>query len=211
MACAAVVAVAGACSLVPAPPEELPVPESAPEPLQASVWTADSVSIAPGLLLPAHARLTVVAERDGLIDVRCDECADAVGGQISWDRIVGDPQTPQVASYGTLAEFAHAVRNAAARHDLRSLASVMSPQFSYSFVGVQSPENAFAVWRSEDYRTLEQAAAVLDSGLTTRDGRIWSAPRAFNEEYSYRGLRIGFRKNADDRWEWIYLISGIAP
>jgi hypothetical protein len=85
----------------------------------------------------------------------------------------------------------------------------MPSDFTFSFVGIQSPEAAFEAWRFEDFATLESIPALLDQGLSTSDEVFWSAPPAFLGAVPYRGLRLGFRERTDSRWEWLYLVRGI--
>jgi hypothetical protein len=83
----------------------------------------------------------------------------------------------------------------------------MYDRFTFSFGGGGGPANAFNRWRFEGFRTLDQLAPLLDRGLATFDGEIWSAPPEFVTQDGYMGLRAGFRR-VDGRWQWIYLVAG---
>jgi hypothetical protein len=86
----------------------------------------------------------------------------------------------------------------------------MSPEFSFSFIGVQTQDAALTAWRSDGFRALDEVPDLLDRGVTTLDGRIWSAPPEFLEDLSYGGPRLGFQQRADGRWEWLYLIRDLS-
>ena len=87
----------------------------------------------------------------------------------------------------------------------------MVSDFSSSLVGLQTPEVALEVWRSEDFRTIDLIPGLLDQGLSTRDSVIWSAPPAYTDDLYYRGPRLGFRRDPNGRWEWLFLMTGIMP
>ena len=142
--------------------------------------------------------------------VRCQSCTPPVAGRIAETAIVHTAIPPEVAALGSLGEFALAVSAAAEERDLDALRWVMAPDFFFSFIGTQNPDAAFEVWRSEDFTTLDQVPALLAEGLDTADGKIWAAPLDYVESFSYRGLRLGFWKRPDGRWEWLFLVRGLA-
>jgi hypothetical protein len=188
-------------------------PAEAPYP---AVWTArPEVALFNGFdravaIERVFTRLDVLGHDSLGLRLRCSSCFEPVEGYLPSEDYVVDHLPPEIAAWGQLAEFALAVRTAAENHDLAALRPVMAADFSFSFVGIQSVETATAVWETEQFRTLEQVPSLLDYGLSTRDGRIWSAPPAFLDDPSYQGLRLGFRQGADGRWEWLYLLRGIA-
>ena len=188
----------------PTRPAEPPTPPTRP------VWSARAdLRVGDSIVARPFTRLEVLAADTLGLRVRCGVCAGAPEGIVAETEVLVRPLPPEVAAWGTLAEFAFSIREAAARRDLDALQPAMVDDFSYSFVGVQSPEVALEVWRSEDFATLDQIPALLDLGLSTTDGRIWSAPPAFTDGFGYRGLRVGFRQRSDGRWEWVYAIRGI--
>lgn len=165
----------------------------------------------PHVISRPFTRLEVLG-RDSLgLRVRCVVCEEVTEGYVDEEALVYQAFPPEVAAWGSLSEFALSIREAAASRDLEALMAVMAPDFSFSFVGVQAPGSALDVWASEDYRTLDLVPELLDRGLTTTSGRIWSAPPEFTTMLHYRGLRLGFRQRPDGRWEWLYLIQGIRP
>jgi hypothetical protein len=192
----------------PMPPTSLPSPDTV-------AWTA-----APGVVITSGAtgletpldlftRLDVLG-RDSLgLRVDCRVCVPTVEGYVFEDALVTEVLPPEVAAWGTLPEFLLAVRSAAANRDLDYLRPVMVADFTYAFIGIQTPEEAFAFWNAEDYWSLDELAGLLDRGVRTTDGRLWSAPPQFVSDSSYRGARAGFRRRPDGRWEWVYLIRDI--
>jgi hypothetical protein len=179
------------------------------------VWTREPETVirradGTGVSLPYIFTRLEVVELDsvGLL-VRCGACFGAPEGYVEVGAIGYEEIPPEVAAWGTLDEFALAVRNAAERRELDRLRPVMAPDFTHSFVGIQSPEGAFASWAAEQYTSLAAVPRLLDQGLSTRDGRIWSAPPEFAHRGDFRGLRVGFRQRVDGRWEWLYLIRGV--
>jgi len=177
-------------------------------------WTGSSgaqLRTAEGEPLPSprpFTRVEVIGIDSVGLRVRCEGCG-GVEAYADPERLLFEPLSPRDATEGTLEEFALAIRDAAARRSLESLRPVMSPEFSHGFIGTQTPESAFATWIAEDFATLDAVPALLDGGLASRDGRIWSAPPEFVEQLGFRGLRIGFRQ-VEGRWEWIYLIRGVS-
>lgn len=212
-------ALAGAgCALLPqAPPPPILESDTATAPAfeypHTVVWTAsrdvplrgDSATT----LLPRPFTALAVLEADSSgVLVRCEACARAPLGRVLHDDVVHTPVPPAVAAYGTLAEFALAVRDAAARGDTAALAAVMAPDFTFSFVGPQGVEQALAGWASDDLRTLREVPALLDRGLAPAPGGVWAAPPEFSENLGYHGLRIGFRRTRQGSWEWLFLLRG---
>jgi hypothetical protein len=209
----------GCASPPPPPPPPVPLPPPAPVivPFHTPVvWTAG-----PGVELDVGVGEPVVVERPfmplstvgrddvGLL-VECGFCEGDPIGYVADEAIVSDPVPPEIAAWGSLADFALSIREAAAHRDLDALRQVMAFDFTSSLVGPQHPDAAFAVWRDEEFESLDRVPSLLSGGLAPLDGGIWSAPLEFVENVNYRGLRLGFRRAPDGRWEWIYLIRGIA-
>jgi hypothetical protein len=138
---------------------------------------------------------------------RCARCRDPVEGWIREDALLLEALPLVVAAEGTLTEFALALRESAIQRDLAALREVMHRDFTFSFGGGGGPADAFSRWRHENYRSLEALPALLDHGLASADGLLWSAPPAFVRDEEYHGLRAGFRRDGN-RWEWLYLVEG---
>jgi hypothetical protein len=213
------VAVACAPALSPRPGPD-PGAAETPPPLgsapTATAWTVRSgveFTTSDGGVHPIAAPFTAVQTlgRDSAgIVVRCGPpCPEPGEGRVAEGDLVFEALPPEVAAWGELGEFALAVREAAARRDVQALRGVMNPEFTHGFIGIQTPEIASLVWESEEFASLDRVPELLDRGLASLDGRIWSAPPEFVEDREYRGLRLGFRRRPDGRWEWIYLIQGI--
>lgn len=204
------------CTLLMPPARSAPAPAEAAAAPFATAWVAgDSVALdiegGEAVSLDPFTRLDVVALSEGRLRVRCDVCPDPRFGTVAVDEVVTRSLYPQPASYADLSTFALAIRSAAERRDLRALRSVMAPDFTYSFIGPQTRDAALDVWRAEGFQALDAVPGLLDSGLGTTEGRIWSAPLEYRTDLAYRGYRVGFRRNEVGRWEWLYLIRGIAP
>ncbi|MEX2571001.1 MAG: hypothetical protein WD737_06825 [Gemmatimonadota bacterium] len=206
--------IAGCATHAPAadPPATTPVLEPFPHD---QAWVArEGVALCP-VATDASCRTRLFQKVDvlgqdslGLV-IRCETCAPATRARLDEQDIVHTPLPPDSAATGSLAEFALAVRDAARRRDLTALHPVMATDFSFDFIGPQTPEAAFAVWRSQDFARLDQVPELLDEGLASAGHGIWAAPPAFVDDDSYRDLRVGFRMNEQGRWEWLYLIRGI--
>lgn len=218
---------ASACALSPPPP----APEPAAESIEVyapfdhpHVWTSqpgtrieqvEQVEHAapeeadPLRLEPAFLRLEVLGRDSIGLRVRCQTCPGTLEGTVAENAVVHTPLPPGVAAWAEIGDFALAIRAAAARRDFEALRPVMAPDFTFAFLGEQNPDAAFEVWRSEGFRTLDRMLELLDQGVTSRDGRIWSAPPAFVEEFGYQGVRAGFRRDEAGRWEWLYLVRGV--
>lgn len=194
---------------------EGPRPDPGPAPPPAiAVWTAGPDVVLSGdgasavLPLPFTRLEALGVDSLGLL-VRCGLCPGDPQGRVAESDVIYRTTSPEAAAHGTLAEFALAIRGAAIDRDLEALLPVMADDFSYSFVGPQSPASAFAVWRAEDFATLDRLPELLDRGLTPVDARIWAAPPEYAEETGFRQLRSGFRQRQDGRWEWVFLIRGV--
>jgi hypothetical protein len=211
----------GACAASTSPPLPTPEPEVVaaepePEPFAfEAVWSSfPGIAIVGdgGYAVPVpnlFTRLEVVGRDSVGLRVRCTLCPEVIEGYVREDQVVFEPVPPAVAAWQELSAFALAVREAARTRDLNALRRVMAADFSFSFIGPQDPEVALAAWTTEQFRTLDQVPGLLDRGLVTPDDWIWSAPPAFLSDPWYHGVRLGFRRQSDGRWEWIYLIRGI--
>lgn len=177
------------------------------------VWTAfrdvtmrsDSGSV---LLPRPFTALDVIRADSAGVQVRCTHCEGAPAGRVRHEEIVHTPETPSLAAWSTLTEFALAVRQAAAHRDTAALAPVMAREFTFSFVGRQGVTEALGAWAADGLSTLDQVPALLDQGLTLGGLDVWVAPRAFAETVGYDGLRLGFRRSPEGEWEWLFLIGG---
>src|SRR5690606_18749189 len=119
--------VAGACARTPPPPPPPPPPAPAPPPPPSIVWTArpevpvvtDSAAIA----LPYPFTLFDVIGRYSLghFLVTCTYCPRRVSGSVQPEDVVYEVRAPAEAATGSLAEFALAIRDAAAWRRIDSL------------------------------------------------------------------------------------------
>lgn len=156
---------------------------------------------------PFTALQVLEADSSGIL-VRCEICPRVPVGRVLHEEVVHTPTAPATAAHGTLAEFALAIRDAAERGDTAALALVMTPEFTFSFIGPQGMERALAGWASDDLRTLALVPALLDRGLALAPGGVWAAPPEFAEDLAYHGLRLGFRRTEQGYWEWLFLLRG---
>lgn len=215
----------GACASAPPPPPLLEIrPEVPPpsarvlEPAPFDVaWTArGGISLLQKdregtIVLRPFTRVEVLGLDTGGLRVRCSVCTEPVEGILGPEDVVYRALPPEIAAWGTLPEFALALRTAVVQERLDLLEPVMTGDFTQSLVGPQNPSMALEVWLSESLATLSRLPDLLEQGLSTRDTVIWTAPPAYTESLYYRGPRAGFRRRADGRWEWLFLISGLRP
>ncbi|HUE95215.1 MAG TPA: hypothetical protein VMN39_01060 [Longimicrobiaceae bacterium] len=212
---ACVAAFLPACVAAVAPP----VPEVGEPPLSSFpaevAWTArpdvalERTGEDAAIIARPFTRLEVLGQDTLGVHVRCAVCDRSPDGVAAPSDLVYEALPPEVAAWGSLAEFALSLRHAAASRDLEALRPVMPGDFIFSFVGPQTPHDAFAVWRSEDFVNFDRIPDLLDRGFGTIDGRIWAAPPEYADDLNYRGLRLGVRQQPDGRWEWIFLVRGI--
>lgn len=204
------------CAATPPPPPPAPAAAGYDFPHD-TVWTARPeaalrVDSATTIALPHPLTALVVLAADSAgLHVRCLACERNDEGRVGWGSVIFESAAPPDRVRGPLAEFALAVRSAAARRDIDALRQVMSPEFTFAFIGPQGREEAIAAWVDEGYATLDVLPALLDRGLATRDQLLWAAPPAHLLEIGYRGLRAGFRRNAAGEWEWLFLVRGERP
>ena len=114
----------------------------------------------------------------------------------------------EAAPYGTLEEFTQVLRATIERRDFAALRQLMAASFSSGFVGPSSVDIAFAAWRSENYRSLDEAIALLDGALVAQGGNLWVAPAEYRTQAGFRGLRLGIGRGTTGRWEWLFLVRG---
>lgn len=215
LANAAALALVAACQRPPPPPAPLPTPVLAPTPaIPDTVWTREVGAVlrrdGGAVALPRPlTRLEVIRGDSASLLVRCGLCQDTVPGWIGRGEVLHETARPHDAATRSLAEFALAVRTAAAGHDLTELRPVMAMDFSFSAIGSYGRDLALRSWEWERHRTLDEAVRLIDGGLVPyRDW--WVAPADFATRHDYRGLRLGFRQDAQGRWEWVFLMRGEA-
>lgn len=206
---AAVLTTACAAPPPPPPPEAPPRYEFA----HTRVWTAypavairgDSVTAT----VPRPFTALAVQDADSVwITVTCESCEGAPSGRVRHDEVLYDPKAPTEAAYGSMAEFALAVRDAAERADLLALAPVMAEDFTFSLVGLQGAGRARAAWAADGFEVLSRVPELLDRGLSRAGAGLWVAPPEYLENPAYHGLRIGFRRSAGGAWQWLFLVRG---
>lgn len=202
-----------ACAGPRVPPPVEPEPVSAPEPavLPTFVWTPRAglpLRTEGGSAVVPHlfSRLEVLGTDSLGIHVSCSFCREPVRGWIEREEVIYEPLTPHLAAHGELAEFLLALRDAAVRLDLELLRPVMARDFINHFDAPEGAEEAISRWRWEQFRTLDHLPRLLDRGVASRDGRLWTSPPDFLTDASYEGLRAGFRRSGD-RWEWLFLVG----
>lgn len=123
--------------------------------------------------------------------------------------VVFEVRDPDEAATLTLAEFALAVRHAAAWGEVPSLAPVMTTDFTFGFEAQRDRAAALTAWQWENFRTVDQLPRLLDGGLVEIDTGFWVAPAEYAARPGYTGLRLGFRRNPESgRWEWLFLVRG---
>lgn len=211
------------CSLLRPAPQPIPMEPDSVAALPAeiafphpTVWTAfrDVAVRGDSLVTVVPRTLTALevlrADSEGIL-VRCARCPREPVGWVLHREVLHTPLEPAVAAYGTLGEFALAVRDAAARGDTAALRHVMAPDFTFSFIGAQGVAQAIAGWASDDLSTLSRVPGLLDHGLVPGPGGIWAAPPEFMETLGYHGLRLGFRRTVNGVWEWLFLLRGEGP
>jgi hypothetical protein len=173
--------------------------------VDAPVHRDSATGVIPGLLTRVR---VLAADSGGDFRVHCGACADSTAGRVAAAELIFTPPPLAEAVHGTAAEFALALRDAIARHDVSALRSVMAPDFSSGFVGPSNPDIAIVAWRGEGYRSLDEAVALLDGGLVLMGRDVWVAPAAFRDRPGYAGLRLGIGRGAGGRWVWLFLLRG---
>jgi hypothetical protein len=190
-----------------APPPAAPVPETTPPAIEEAVeapapqlthgvvWTAMAniaIRTEHGIAAISHplTRLEVLEADSATLRIRCVRCEVPLEGWVERASVIYEPSTPAEAASGELAGFALALRKAALERNLAALHPVMYERFTFSFGGGGGPADAFTRWRFENFRTLDQLAPLLDRGLASFDGEIWSAPPEFaTRVQAYMALR----------------------
>jgi len=214
-----ITSVLAACGSPPAPASPPATPESLAPPPAPTVWTArEGVTLTTesgDVRLPhAFLRLDVLAADSQGLRVRCASCAEPREGVVSRDAVIYQPARPSEAARGSVAEFALAVRAAAAQRDIEALREVMSQEFSFTFGGAEGRLEALAAWEREGYRSLDRLPAILDRGVVNRWAaqpaqydELWVAPPEYLASPEYLDLRAGFRKVGGE-WRWVFFIGG---
>jgi hypothetical protein len=156
----------------------------------------------------AFTRLDVQG-RDSLgLRVTCDLCPGGAAGVVAEADVVADPLPVAEAATRSPAEFALALRDAAAWGKVEELVPVMVEDFTFGFSAQRDRAAALTAWDWENFRTLDLLPRLLDSGIVEIEPGFWVAPLAYAQAPGYQGLRTGFRKNArTGRWEWLFLVQ----
>lgn len=201
---------AAGCRPPPPPPPVIPAPTAVPAP--DTVWTGragvELLGDERAFALPrAFTRLEVVGADSTTLLVRCALCTDGAAGRVRRSEVIHEALPIESLSSSTQAELALALRRAAAAHDVDTLYPLMSQDFSFSSLGASGRDLAIASWRSENFRTLDRIPEMLDRGISPL-GDLWVAPPEYATQHEYRPLRLGFRRNAAGRWEWVFLVRG---
>lgn len=168
---------------------------------------ADSVTYT----LPRPFTRLDVGGRDstGMLRVTCAYCAAAVAGLVREGDVIWEAVAPAEAADGPLAEFALAIRDAAAWRRIDSLTPIMASDFTFGFSAQRDRGVTMTAWAWENFRNLDQVPRLLDEGLVEIDEDFWVAPAEYAERPGYQGLRLGFRRNGEtERWEWLFLVRG---
>jgi hypothetical protein len=154
-------------------------------------------------------RLDVVG-RDSLgFLVSCAYCAGDVRGVVAEEDVVVEATAPAEAADASLAEFALAVRDAAAWRRIDSLPGVMASDFTFGLSAQRDRGVTTTAWEWENFRNLDQVPRLLDEGLVQIGEDFWVAPAEYAARPGYQGLRLGFRRNAaTGLWEWLFLVRG---
>ena len=92
------------------------------------------------------------------------------------------------------------VRAAASAHDYKQLRSLMIDEFSWSFGGDASADQAIAEWRKKP-RYMRQLAEVTKSRCSYQDKYVECPAKAGT------AFRAGFTK-IGDRWKMAYFVEG---
>lgn len=141
--------------------------------------------------------------------VTCTYCPQPVSGSVRPDDVVYEVHAPAEAATGSLAEFALAIRDAAAWRRIDSLSVVMVEDFTFGLSSQRDRGIALIAWERESYRNLDQVPRLLDAGLVQIGKDFWVAPEPYALQPGYQGLRLGFERNASTgRWEWLFLVKG---
>lgn len=152
-----------------------------------------------------------VAGRDSLgrLQVTCAYCAAPVSGAVHEADVVWEAGTPAVAAAGSLADFALAIRDAAAWRRTEALGPVMVSDFTFGLAAQRDRGVTMTAWAWENFRNLDQVPRLLDEGMVEIDRDFWVAPAEYADRPGYQGLRIGFRRDPETgRWEWLFLVRG---
>lgn len=145
----------------------------------------------------------------GLLQVTCAYCDAPVAGTVAAEDVVFEPRAPAEAATGTLAEFALAIRDAAAWRRIDSLTVVMVPDFTFGLGAQRDRAITVTAWERESFRELDQVPRLLDAGLVEIGPDFWVAPKQYAEQPGYQGLRVGFQRDpADGQWKWLFLVRG---
>lgn len=215
LATGSAVLLAGCLRAAPPPPPAAPPAPPPPPPPPEVVWTeradvevrADSVTFT----LPRPFTRLDVVERDSLghLLVTCPLCATEVAGTVLLEDVLFEPRSPAESAVGSLADFALAIRDAAAWRRVESLPPVMASDFTFGFSAQRDRGVTITAWEWENFRNLDQVPRLLDAGLVRIDDDFWVAPADYAERPGYQGLRLGFKRNpTTGRWEWLFLVRG---
>jgi hypothetical protein len=104
-----------------------------------------------------------------------------------------------------LTTFVQRLGDAVSKHDVDSLATLMTPKFGYSLDPVREGEGVFEFWDQNNlWLELE---LVLKEKFHYYDGFFVSPPEFVLHPDAYKGYRAGITK-VKGRWRFAYFVSG---
>jgi hypothetical protein len=129
------------------------------------------------------------------------------------DDALAEPEEAEVdrATLGPIpAEAADAVAaalKAARKRNLGALRALMTEDFTWSFGGSPSADEAMAMWQA-DGTVIEKLIGVLEAGCRADEAKTAvTCPPAYTETPGYLGWRAGFVKRGDG-WKMSFFVSG---
>jgi hypothetical protein len=128
--------------------------------------------------------------------------------ECSAERQTGDVASPAGAPTVVM-DTARAILTAASACDWEALHALMADEFTYSFGGTASPDEAITVWREEDFDTRVLATLVdrLRAGIPTSFTSPTEPPVTYYEWADPAG-EFGYRVGITDAGEWVYFVAG---
>ncbi len=98
--------------------------------------------------------------------------------------------------------FQGRLRKAAARHDMQTLASMMTPNFGYSWEPGGEGEGVFAYW---DRNNLWPELNLILKEKFVPSGNFMVAPKEVTYDPNYKGYRAGLQR-VNGSWRFAYFV-----
>lgn len=101
--------------------------------------------------------------------------------------------------------FISRLRKAVAAHDMKTIASMMTPDFGYSLNPEKSGEGVFQYW--DENNLWPELEGILSETFVKKQDYMVAPPQFADASLNYDGYRAGIRR-VNGSWKFAYFVNG---